>query len=299
VRTLLQVLLVEGALPACPCQSSQEMITERHTQENSHDDLGMEVPQTETSLERPGKDEDLSDTDPGGHTLTQRCGVSKVRRARRKAYQPYYRLSEAERIMREDREKLRVVKLMERMKAKGRAIAPYNTSQFIMADHADDTTDLLKLLERPNERKRGKAPMDNEEEYYYSSPSDEEDFMSKEFIKDYNRQQVNNLEMMSKQMLLREYMIVLRKNEALESKLGIIQERENKKTEELKRVEMLKIMKEELDSLRQENQKLMRTNSEIHEILNKSSSNFSEDDENKEEDRGTPLNDTGYESNQN
>ena len=39
------------------------MITERHTQENSHDDLGMEVPRTETSLERPGKDEDLSDTD--------------------------------------------------------------------------------------------------------------------------------------------------------------------------------------------------------------------------------------------
>ena len=232
------------------------MITERHTQENSHDDLGMEVPRTETSLERPGKDEDLSDTDegPGGHTLAQRrCGASKVRRARRKAYQPYYRLSEAERTMREDREKLRVVKLMERMRAKGRAIAPYNTTQFIMADHADDTTELLKLLEveRPNERKRDKASMDDEEEeYYYSSPSDEEDFMSKEFIKDYNRQQVNNLEMMSKQMLLREYMIVLRKNETLESRLSIVQEKENEKTEELKRVEMLKSMEEELDSLR-------------------------------------------------
>lgn len=252
------------------------MITERHTQENSHDDLGMEVPQTETSLERPGKGEDLSDTDEGagGHTLKQRCGTSKVRRARRKAYQPYYRLSEAERIRREDREKLRVVKLMERMRAKGRAIAPYNTTQFIMADHPDDTTELLKLLERPNERKRDKASMDDEEEYYYSSPSDEEDFMSKEFIKDYNKQQVNNLEMMSKQMLLREYMIVLRKNEALESRLGIVQEKENKKTEELKRIEMLKNMKEELESLRQENLKLMRSNSEIHEILSKSTSIF-------------------------
>eukprot|EP00090_Calanus_glacialis_P043859 TRINITY_DN7775_c0_g1_i1.p1 TRINITY_DN7775_c0_g1~~TRINITY_DN7775_c0_g1_i1.p1 ORF type:complete len:279 (-),score=75.52 TRINITY_DN7775_c0_g1_i1:106-942(-) len=278
------------------------MITERHTQENSHEDLGMEVPRTETSLERPGKDEDLSDTDegPGGHTLTQRrCGASKVRRARRKAYQPYYRLSEAERIMREDREKLRVVKLMERMRAKGRAIAPYNTTQFIMADHAEDTTELLKLLERPNERKTDKASMDDEEEYYYSSPSDEEDFMSKEFIKDYNRQQVNNLEMMSKQMLLREYMIVLRKNETLESRLSIVQEKENEKNEELKRVEMLKNMKEELDSLRQENQKLVRSNSEIHEILSKSTSNFSEDDENKDDDQCTPLNDTGYESNQN
>jgi len=277
------------------------MITERHTQENSHDDLGMEVPRTETGLERPGKGEDLSDTDEGagGHTLTQRCGTSKVRRARRKAYQPYYRLSEAERIRREDREKLRVVKLMERMRAKGRAIAPYNTTQFIMADHPDDTTELLKLLERPNERKRDKASMDDEEEYYYSSPSDEEDFMSKEFIKDYNKQQVNNLEMMSKQMLLREYMIVLRKNEALESRLGIVQEKENKKTEELKRIEMLKNMKEELDSLRQENLKLMRSNSEIHEILSKSTSISSEDDENKDDDQGTPLNDTGYESNQN
>jgi protein HEXIM1/2 len=191
---------------------------------------------------------------------------------------------------------------MERMRAKGRAIAPYNTTQFIMADHADDTTELLKLLEveRPNERKRDKASMDDEEEdYYYSSPSDEEDFMSKEFIKDYNRQQVNNLEMMSKQMLLREYMIVLRKNETLESRLSIVQEKENEKNEELKRVEMLKSMEEELDSLRQENQKLVRSNSEIQEILSKSTSNFSEDDENKDDDQGTPLNDTGYESNQN
>jgi len=271
------------------------MITERHTQENSHDDLGMEVHPTETSLESPGKYEELSDTDEGHTLISTRSGARKVRRAKRKPYKPYYQLSEDERIMREEREKMRVVKLMERMKAKGRVIAPYNTTQFIMADREEDTAELLKLLEMPNKRKTTKITISDEDEDFYSSPSDEEDFMSKEFIKDYDRQQVNNLEMMSKQMLLREYMMVLRKNDNLESKLEIIKEEESKKVKKQNEVELLRNMKIELDSLRQENQKLQRSNSEILEMLNQSS----ELTEIKSEDQDSPLNDTGYESNQN
>merc|ERR1712086_277850 len=108
----------------------------------------------------------------------------------------------------------------------------------------------------PNLRKTTKITISDEDEDFYSSQSDEEDFMSKEFIKDYDRQQVSNLEMMSKQMLLREYMMVLRKNDNLESKLEIIKEEERKKMKRQNEVELLKNMKIELDSLRQENQNL-------------------------------------------
>ena len=282
------------------------MITEKNTPENNHDDLGMEAHQTETSLESPTKGGDLSDTDegPGQSSTPLKVKASKVRRARRKAYRPYYQLSEPERIMREERERLRVVRLMEQMRSKGRVIAPYNTTQFLMADHPDDTIQLLELLERPNERIKAKATVTDEEDYYYSSPSDEEDFMSKEFNKDYEKQHVNNLEMMSKEMLLKEYMIIERKNETLEAKLDVIQEKENGTTQGFERAQKLSNMKEEMETLRQENQKLLRSNSEIKEMLSKSSEsyiNFSEDNDKEYNysDYDSHLNDTGYESNHN
>merc|ERR1712106_181673 len=96
--------------------------------------------------------------------------MSKKRRGRREAYRPYYQLSERERNMREEKEQMRIVKLRERMRAKGRIMAPYNTTQFLMADHPEDTFELLE----------------KEQNYdFYSSQSDE-DYMSKEFNKDYD-----------------------------------------------------------------------------------------------------------------
>eukprot|EP00092_Neocalanus_flemingeri_P024760 GFUD01026849.1.p1 GENE.GFUD01026849.1~~GFUD01026849.1.p1 ORF type:complete len:275 (+),score=85.24 GFUD01026849.1:193-1017(+) len=271
------------------------MITEKNTPENNHDDLGMEVHRTESSLESTFEGPENTSSSP------RKVKASKVRRARRKAYRPYYQLSEAERIMREERERLRVEKLMERMRAKRRAIGPHNTTQFLMADHPDDTIKLLELLERPTERLMAKATVPDEEDFYYSSPSDEEDFMSKEFNNDYEKQHVTNLEMMSKEMLLNEYMIIKKKNETLEERLDGIQEKENGTTKELDGAQQLSNMKDEMEILRQENQKLFRSNSEIKEMLNISSDsyiNLSDDEESYTYNEGsTPLNDTGYESN--
>lgn len=269
------------------------MITEKQTQENNHDDLGMEVHRTETCLESHGRDEGLE-----GHTLQSRQGGRKVRRAKRKAYKPYYALSEDERILREEREKMRVAKLMERMKAKGRVIAPYNTTQFIMADHEVENVDLVQLLDKPIVQNTRKVSASDEDEEYYLSPSDDDDFISKEFMKDYDKQHVNNLEMMSKKMLMKEYIVILRKNEALELRLGVIHERENKKIREQKYRDCLQQMEEELESLRKQNQTLQRHNSEIHELLEQKSEFYSKEGGTIKEDQDSPLNDTGYESNQ-
>merc|ERR1719153_484974 len=97
-----------------------------------------------------------SDTDEGSgqHNTAPRSRRCKARRARRKAYLPYYQLSEEERILREENERLRLVKLRDRMKAKGRIIAPYNTTQFLMADHHDDTLQQIEAgLELKNAEK--------------------------------------------------------------------------------------------------------------------------------------------------
>jgi len=269
-------------------------------EDNNYDDLGQETGHpTETSFESKGSNDNISSKDDCNELTRKKSRGSKVRRARRKAYRPYYQLSERERIMREERERLRVERLMERMRAKGRVIAPYNTTQFIMADHSDESEELMNLLKDPEETENiVPVTYQDHEEYYYSSPSDEDEFMSKEFLKDYDKEQVRNLEMMSRQMLLKEYMIIMRKNDDLETKLGALTLKEKKKMKEQRARDMLQQMEEELEELRQENRTLIRSNSEIHEMLRKSLKPQPLDDM-KDVDQEFPVNDTGYESNQN
>jgi len=269
---------------------------------NIRGDLGMAVPQTRTGLESPGNCGDCFDAAP--EPVKKRVKPSKGRRARRKAYRPYYQLTEAERIMREKQEGMRLVRLTKRMKAKGRVVAPYNTTQFLMADHPDDTFDLLELLARPKKIKETVPTVPDEEEYYYTSPSDDEDYMSKEFNKDYEKQHASNLEMMSKEMLMTEYRLIQKKNETLEEKLhGILEEEKEAKPAraEEEGEMMLLSMQEEMEMLRQDNQKLVRSNSRIKEIISRSSgmsNNFSDDDNlYNSDDLDTSLNDTGYDSN--
>merc|ERR1719150_2135417 len=93
----------------------------------------------------------------------------RCRRKKKETFRPYYALTESERQEREDSEAARVERLMVEMKAKGRVIAPYNTTQFLISDHGDE------------------VDMDD----YYSPDSneeDDEDFLSREFNKDYEQQ---------------------------------------------------------------------------------------------------------------
>jgi len=286
-------------------------------EENSSRDLGMEevrgdgrseretIRKMMEKLGRPHSDD--SDTDEGlclrkSSTRTKTC---KTRRARRKAYRPYYQLSEEERDVREEREKQRVAKLKERMHAKGRIIAPYNTTQFLMADHS-------------------------EEDFYFSKPANDQEFMNKEFKKDYDVQYITRLEKMTKEMLLNEYVLIERKNENLEERLERSRQREEenpkKETEFLSAdtttgddaVEKISKFQREMERLRLENQRLMAENVEIKEMLrnqsdesssldSSSSSSSSSDSETEDEDileaketldiEPSTSEDNGYESN--
>lgn len=238
-------------------------------EENSTRNLGMEGVrgegksewQTIRAMREKRSYSDDSDTDEGlclrkSSTRTKAC---KTRRARRKAFRPYYQLSEEERDVREEREKQRVAKLKERMQAKGRIIAPYNTTQFLMSDQA-------------------------EEDFYFWKPTSDQEFMNKEFKKDYNDQYMSRLEKMTKEMLLNEYMIIERKNENLEERLQRSRQRDEEKckmetepemvndTIENDAVQKISTFQREMERLRMENQRLIAENLKMKEMLKNHSS---------------------------
>merc|ERR1711953_1245289 len=109
-----------------------------------------------------------------------------------------------------------------------------------MSDHGDD------------------VPMTDS--YYAPDSNDEdEDFLSREFNKDYEQQHINHLWLMNKEKLMSEYLNVARKNEALEKKIVHF-------TEEEERLEM---MQKEMLLLREQNRKLIRSNSTMKERIRK------------------------------
>jgi hypothetical protein len=144
----------------------------------------------------------------------------KNRRGRRETYCPYYKLSDSQRHVREEKERMRIVKLRKQMRAKGRIIAPYNTTQFIMADQQENSFEYPSTFE-------------NENHLNFDSSQSNDNFMKKEFMKEYDIQKLNSLDKMNKEKLLREFMILERKNESLEAKLQDVQEKDKIEKKEM------------------------------------------------------------------
>ena len=167
----------------------------------------------------------------------------RCRRKKKETFRPYYALTESERQEREDSEAARVERLMMEMKAKGRVIAPYNTTQFLISDHGDD----VQMAD-------SYSP-----DYSYSNEEEDEDFLCREFNKDYEQQHINHLWLMNKEKLMSEYLNVARKNEALEKKIDLFTEEE----------ERLGEMEKEMLLLREQNRKLIRSNSTMKERIRK------------------------------
>jgi len=124
--------------------------------------------------------------------------------------------------------------------------APFNSTQFLMNDHVpdairhldskldtkkevvvsddDDDDDVDYAMERPLRRitraRESSFSIDSDEDYFYSSPEDEEEFMSREFIKDYDSVRTDRLIDMSKSELINEYLQMEKKIDALEKCLN-------------------------------------------------------------------------------
>lgn len=130
----------------------------------------------------------------------------------------------------------KVKSLEERLAANRQPPAPYNTTQFLMADH-NDLPDLEQQLSKvvtaldipasqfqkppPATRTRDSSfSIDsNDDEYFYSSPEDEEEFLTKEFSSAYEALREERLNSLTKSELLQEYKLLEAKLDTLTKRL--------------------------------------------------------------------------------
>ena len=117
--------------------------------------------------------------------------------------------------------------------------APFNSTQFLMNDHGGDTIQYLDTTlgvskttsQPPSERtdvpvkrvtraRESSFSLDSDEDFYYSSPEDEEEFVSQEFMKEYNNVRTDRLVDMTKADLIQEYLQMEQRVDSLEKRLN-------------------------------------------------------------------------------
>lgn len=215
-----------------------------------------------------------------------------------KRYVPYSKLSWEEKKQRDERDTKRAFKLREQyINAKGRPTAPYNTTQFLMAEHDLAEPDLGSHAHMQSDGEeaplRSRVPSNSCDDSdfdddYNESPEDEiyeQQFFEKDFTEAYEQVHVENLHSMSKSELVREFMLLEDRVENMEIKLkeseaiGTVFARQisvdelsgalngDSKTDPETREEILLV---ELNRLRQENERLLEENEEIKKRFVKS-----------------------------
>lgn len=178
--------------------------------------------------------------------------------------------------------------------------APYNTTQFLMADHSDLPDLEQKLSEAaslevpamfqkppPPPRTRDSSfSVDSDEDYFYSSPEDEEEFLTKEFSNAYEDLHAERLNNLSKSQLIQEYlqletrMDVLLKRQRIKN-LHQMEERDTENKTDSETAKKLKLCQQRIDDLLQQNEQLRRENEMLRtgKRLRASSSESSVDSE--------------------
>uniref|UniRef100_A0A8C4QSJ9 HEXIM P-TEFb complex subunit 1 n=1 Tax=Eptatretus burgeri TaxID=7764 RepID=A0A8C4QSJ9_EPTBU len=146
---------------------------------------------------------DVATTCDGRH---KRRPGRAARQKRPRRWKPYNKLSWDEKRALEERDGLRAARLRAELLARGRPVAPYNTTQFLMAEHDGGEPDL-----KPPPRAPHVMGDDEEDDEFVLSCRDEdgsdgEDFLRRDFAETYARYHAESLHAMNKQDLLREYL---------------------------------------------------------------------------------------------
>lgn len=177
--------------------------------------------------------------------------------------------------------------------------APYNTTQFLMADH-NDLPDLEQKLSKaaslevpamfqkppaPPRTRDSSFSVDSDEDYFYSSPEDEKEFLTKEFSNAYEDLHAERLNNLSKAQLIQEYLQLETRMDLLTKRQRIknFHQMEERDAENIdsETTMKLKLYQQRIDDLTQENEELKRDNEMLRakKILHASSSESSVDSE--------------------
>ncbi|XP_066599685.1 protein HEXIM1 [Prorops nasuta] len=177
--------------------------------------------------------------------------------------------------------------------------APYNTTQFLMNDHSDlpnleqklsEASDLPPNFHKPQAPPRTRDSsfsVDSDEDYFYSSPEDEEEFLTKEFSSAYEDLHAERLGTLTKSELIQEYIQLEAKVDLLTKRLRgknlhqmEEQESDSKSvaTTEIEMAKKLKICQQRIEDLTKQNEQLRRENDALRTVR-KNSPIFSIDSE--------------------
>ncbi|XP_043911064.1 protein HEXIM1 [Protopterus annectens] len=155
----------------------------------------------------------------------RQIGKKKHRRGpskKKRRWKPYFKLSWEEKQQLEEKESLRAFKVRAEMFAKGLPVAPYNTTQFLMAEHEHQEPDLKPDLPK----KLAVNSYDSSDEEYLFEEEDSlssdgvsgngVEFHQKDFFETFEKYHAERLENMTKQELIREHLELERSLSKLE-----------------------------------------------------------------------------------
>lgn len=237
------------------------------------------------AVESSHSSKETGDSNTGNNEQYKPMPVKKKHRrgSRRskKKYKPYSKLTWEEKKAVEERDSRRAVSIREKyMHEKGRPLAPFNTSQFLMAEHDTQEPDLH--VHRPA---RPSSSADDSDEGDSASLSDddrdEEDvrnFFQKDFVEMYDRVHSETLRCMNKEELINEYIQLENKVESLERELTSIKSNAQvngystpgKDNLNFATVDIhhssRQALEHEIERLREENQRLAAENSSLRPL---------------------------------
>ncbi|EEB17016.1 conserved hypothetical protein [Pediculus humanus corporis] len=160
------------------------------------------------------------DSDRNSSDWNLPASLTKRKRPRRKSKKgkyPYSKTSWQQR--RELASSERAQRIRQQMFHHGQPVAPYNTTQFLIEDHGDlqKIDAQLQVVQeqnpgssvvnnKPSRARDSSFSIDSDIDYFYSSPEDEEEFLTKEFSNAYEDLHVERLSSMSKSEIIHDYL---------------------------------------------------------------------------------------------
>ncbi|CAK6438249.1 unnamed protein product [Pipistrellus nathusii] len=194
---------------------------------------------------------------PRSHSAEAVLGRRKHRRLpskRKRHWRPYLELSWDEKQQRDERQSQRASRLREEMFAKGQAVAPYNTTQFLMNDRNPEEPD----LDVPRGASHPGSGEESEAEGRGRPGQAPGEFQQRDFSETYERFHTESLQGRSKQELVRDYLDLERRLSLAEEETRRLQQLQGRASRQsCRQVEELAA---EVERLRTENQRLRQEN---------------------------------------
>ncbi|XP_051850850.1 protein HEXIM2 [Antechinus flavipes] len=176
---------------------------------------------------------------------------------KRHGWRPYLELSWAEKQQRDEQQSQRASRVREEMFAKGQAVAPYNTTQFLMDDHDLEEPDLGNPQGAPHqgsgweEEDGGTGDIDGRGKA-------QGEFLQRDFSETYEHYHVESLQGRSKQELVRDYLELEKRLSRAEEETRRLQQQRNPLGPHP--CERAQELAAEVERLKMENQRLRREN---------------------------------------